>query len=54
MVPSGGLHVKQKTTFFIVVLITMKNVVFWDIKPSSYLTGDTLLLRCKYQPVNVV
>jgi hypothetical protein len=22
----------------------MKNVVFWDIKPSSYLTGDTLTL----------
>jgi hypothetical protein len=23
----------------------MKNVVFWDIKPSSFLTGDTLHLR---------
>jgi hypothetical protein len=21
----------------------MKNAVFWDIKPSSYFTGDTLL-----------
>jgi hypothetical protein len=25
--------------------VTMKNVVFSDIKPSSYFTGDTLLLR---------
>jgi hypothetical protein len=23
----------------------MKNAVFWDIKPSSYLTGDTLHLH---------
>jgi hypothetical protein len=29
----------------------MKNVVFWDIKPSSYLTGDTLHLRYRAQPV---
>jgi hypothetical protein len=27
--------------------VTMKNVVFWDIKPNSYLTGETLLLRYK-------
>jgi hypothetical protein len=31
----------------------MKNVVFWDIKPSSYLTGDTLFLRYRAQPVNL-
>jgi hypothetical protein len=24
---------------------TMKNAVFWDIKPSSYFTGDTLRLH---------
>jgi hypothetical protein len=30
----------------------MKKAVFWDIKTSSYLTGDTLLLRYKIQPVN--
>jgi hypothetical protein len=30
----------------------MKNAVFWDIKPSSYLTGDTLRLRYRDQPVN--
>jgi hypothetical protein len=29
----------------------MKNAVFWDIKPSSYLTGDTLRLRYRAQPV---
>jgi hypothetical protein len=27
----------------------MKNVVFWDINPSSYLTGDTLVLRYRAQ-----
>jgi hypothetical protein len=33
----------------------MKNVVFWDIKKtSSYLTGDTLLLRYRAQPVNAM
>jgi hypothetical protein len=32
----------------------MKNVVFWVIKPSSYLTGDTLLLRYRVQPVNAM
>jgi hypothetical protein len=32
----------------------MKNVVFWDIKPSSYFTGDTLLLHYRVQPVNAM
>jgi hypothetical protein len=32
--------------------VTMNNIVFWDIKPSSYLTGDTLRLRYRVQPVN--
>jgi hypothetical protein len=32
----------------------MKNDVFWDIKPGSYLTGDTLLLRYRAQPVNAM
>jgi hypothetical protein len=33
--------------------VTMKNVVFWDIKnPSSYLTGKTLRLRYRSQAVN--
>jgi hypothetical protein len=34
--------------------VTMKNAVFWDIKPSSYLTGDTLRLRFRAQQVNAM
>jgi hypothetical protein len=30
----------------------MKNVVLWDIKPSSYFIEDTLLVRYSAQPVN--
>jgi hypothetical protein len=33
---------------------TMKNAVVWDIKPSSYFTGDTLFLRYIVQPVNAM
>jgi hypothetical protein len=29
----------------------MKNVVFWDIKPSSYLRGDTLIFRYSAHPI---
>jgi hypothetical protein len=32
--------------------VTMKNVVFWDIKPSSYFTGDTLPPHYRAQPDN--
>jgi hypothetical protein len=32
----------------------MKNVVFWDIKPSSYFTGDTLRLRYGALSVNAM
>jgi hypothetical protein len=32
--------------------VTMKNVVFWDIKTQSYFTGDTLRLRYRVQPVD--
>jgi hypothetical protein len=32
----------------------MKNAVFYDIKPSSYFTGDTLLHRYRVQPVNAM
>jgi hypothetical protein len=31
-----------------------RNVVFYDIKPSLYLTGDTLLLRYRGQSVNAM
>jgi hypothetical protein len=30
--------------FVVFTAVAMKNVVFWDIKPSSYLTEDTLHL----------
>jgi hypothetical protein len=32
----------------------MKNAVSWDIKRSSYFTGDTLRLRYRVQPVNAM
>jgi hypothetical protein len=32
----------------------MKNAVFWDIKPGSYLTGDALRLQYRVQPVNAM
>jgi hypothetical protein len=34
--------------------VAMKNAAFWDKKPSSYLTGDTLRLRYTAQPVNAL
>jgi hypothetical protein len=32
----------------------MKNSVFWDKKPISYLTGDIILLRYRDHPVNIM
>jgi hypothetical protein len=32
----------------------MKNIVFRDIKPSSYRTGNMLRLRYKTKPVNAM
>jgi hypothetical protein len=46
--------VKKKLRFEVITAVTMMNAVFWDIKPSSYLTGDTLRLRYRVQPVNVM
>jgi hypothetical protein len=40
--------------FEVFMVVTIKNGVFWNIKPSSYLTGDTLRLRYRAQPVNVM
>jgi hypothetical protein len=34
--------------------VTMKNVILWDIKPSSYLTECTIHLRYIAQPVNAM
>jgi hypothetical protein len=46
---------KQKfVRFQVYTAVTMKNVVLWDIKPSSYFTGDTLRLRYIVQPINAM
>jgi hypothetical protein len=36
----------------IFMVIELKNAVFWDKKPRSYLAGDILLLCYRAQPVN--
>jgi hypothetical protein len=40
--------------FDVSTAVTMQNVVFWNKKPSSYLTGNTLVLRYRVQPVNAL
>jgi hypothetical protein len=46
-------HNKEfKVRFEVFTAVTMKNAVLWDIKPSSYFTGETLHLRYRAQPVN--
>jgi hypothetical protein len=37
--------------FEVFTAVTMKYVVLWDTKPSSYFTGDTLHLHYRDQPV---
>jgi hypothetical protein len=37
-------HVNIFLRFKVPTAVTMKNVVFWEIKPSSYITEDTLPL----------
>jgi hypothetical protein len=39
--PAGKCYVR----FEIFTAVTMENAVFWDIKPSSYLTGNTIPLQ---------
>jgi hypothetical protein len=38
--------------FEVFTAVTMKNSVFWDIKPSSYLLGTLLRLCFREQPVH--
>jgi hypothetical protein len=45
-------HITSRLEVF--TAVTKKNVVFWDIKASSYFTGDTLLLHYRVQPVNAM
>jgi hypothetical protein len=40
--------------FEVFTAVTMKNVVFWDIKASPYLAGHKLPLRYSVQPVNAI
>jgi hypothetical protein len=44
----------KNVRFEVFTAVTMENVVFWDIKPSSYLTGETLRLHYRVQPVNAM
>jgi hypothetical protein len=48
--PIGQCYVR----FEVFTAVAMKNAVIWDIKPSSYFTGDTLPLRYSVQPVNAM
>jgi hypothetical protein len=45
---------KELVRFEVFTAVTMKIGVFWDIKPISYFTGDTLRLRYRVQPVNAM
>jgi hypothetical protein len=40
---------ESKVRFEISTAVTMKNVVFWYIKPSSYFTGNTFHLHYRVQ-----
>jgi hypothetical protein len=47
-------NVLEGVRFEVFTAVTMKNTVFWDIKPSSYLTGNTSGLRYRAQTVNAM
>jgi hypothetical protein len=40
--------------FEVFTAVTMKKVLFWDIKPSSYLTENISRVRYRAQPVNAM
>jgi hypothetical protein len=40
--------------FEVFTLVTKNNAVFWNIKPSLYLTGDALQLSYRAKPVNAM
>jgi hypothetical protein len=42
----------SKVRFVVFTALTMKNSVFWDVKTSSYPTGNISRLRYIAQPVN--
>jgi hypothetical protein len=47
-------EIDEDVIFEVFTAMTVKNPVFWDIKASSYLTGNTLLLHYRGQPVNAM
>jgi hypothetical protein len=47
-------YCSEHVRFKVFTAVTMKNAVFWDTKLSSDLTGDTLLLCYRAQPVNAM
>jgi hypothetical protein len=51
---SNSAEKKHFVRFEVITAVTMKNAVFLNIKPSWYLTGDTLDLRYRVQPVNAM
>jgi hypothetical protein len=50
MFPASKCYVRSE----VFAAVTIKNVVFWDIKPSSYFTVDTVPLCYRAQPVNAM
>jgi hypothetical protein len=48
------MYVCKYVRFEAFTAVAAKNVVFWDIKPNSYLTGDILRLRYTAQTVNTM
>jgi hypothetical protein len=48
--PANQCHVR----FEVFTAVIIKNAVFWNIKPSSYFTGDTLRLLHIAQPINAM
>jgi hypothetical protein len=44
----------ENIRFEVFATVTMKNAVFWDINPSSYLTENTLRLRYRAKPANAM
>jgi hypothetical protein len=57
--PLSANHSSAKQTALYVesevfTIMTMKNAVFWDIKLSSYFTGDTLPLCYRVQPLSAM
>jgi hypothetical protein len=40
--------------FDVFIAVTAKNAAFWDMKPHFLITGNTINLRYRAQPVNAM